>query len=109
MPGYALTTASTLMCPHGGTVTATTTNTRVKAGAPVLTQADTFLIAGCPFTLPSGTPSPCTTVQWVTADVRTKVGAPTLSQSSAGLCLSPANVPQGPVSIVATQTQASTS
>jgi hypothetical protein len=109
MPGNALTTASTLMCPHGGTVSATTTNTGVKAGAPVLTQADTFLIAGCPFTLPSGTPSPCTTVQWVTADVRTKVGAPTLSESSVGLCLSPANAPQGPVSIAATQTQARTS
>jgi hypothetical protein len=108
MPGHALTTASTLMCPHGGTVSATTTNTRVKAGAPVVTQADTFLVAGCPFTV-SGVSSPCTTVVWVTADVRVKVGAPTLSESSVGLCLNPASVPQGPVSIVTTQTQASTS
>jgi hypothetical protein len=32
MAGPSLTTASTLMCPHGGTVQIMGSNTRVKAG-----------------------------------------------------------------------------
>src|SRR4051812_47320924 len=108
MPGHSLTTASTLMCPHGGQVSAITSNSRVKADAYLVTQSDTFTISGCPFTLPSGTPSPCITVQWLVADTRVRVGSATLSQSSAGLCKSAASVPQGPVSIAVTQPRVST-
>jgi hypothetical protein len=109
MSGHALTTASTLMCPHGGSVSATTSNSRVKADAYLVTQSDTFTISGCAFTLPNGQPSPCASVMWMVADLRVTVGGPTLSESSAGLCLSAASVPQGPVSISNTQSSVSTS
>ncbi len=110
--GKLLTTSSTLQCPHGGQVQVTTTNTKVKAdGGYVLTVSDTFIISGCPFQIPaapSPIPSPCMTVQWVVPDMFCKVnGTPTLSSSSVGLCLSAMQVPQGPVSIVNTQSVAS--
>ena len=117
MSGHALTTASTLMCPHGGSVSATTSNSRVKADAYLVTQSDTFTISGCAFTLPNGQPSPCASVMWMRWWPRrptspwsaSTAGGPTLSESSAGLCLSAASVPQGPVSISNTQSQVSTS
>jgi hypothetical protein len=107
MAGDSLTTASTLQCPHGATVTIISSNQVAKAGgASLATMADTFMIAGCPFQLPTTppTPSPCLTVRWLVTDMRVKAnGSLTLSKSSQGLCLSGAQVPQGPVSIVSTQ------
>ncbi len=107
--GALLTTASMLMCPHGGTVTAISANTQATAGgAPLVRATDTFTIAGCPFQLP-GTPpipSPCMTVQWMQTDTRsTAGGAPTLSRNSQGLCLAATQVPQGTVLIGTTQQQ----
>lgn len=108
MSGPALTQGSTLQCPHGGQVQAVPAQTRVKSGAPVLTSADTFTIAGCVFTLPSGTPSPCVTVQWLVTDTRVKAGAATLSSTDTGLCMNGQNAPQGPVTIVNTQQRVKT-
>ena len=49
MPGF-LTTASVMMCPHGGNVQAISGNTQVMAGgAPILRSSDTFIVAGCAF------------------------------------------------------------
>ena len=108
MAGQALTTASTLLCPHGGSVSIVTSNTRTSAGAPMVRSTDTFLVSGCAFSTPAG-PSPCLTVQWIVADTRVTVaGGATLSTGSVGLCKSGAGVPQGPVSIVSTQPHAST-
>lgn len=113
MAGKLLTTQSTLQCPHGGTVTATSTSQRVTAGsgAHVLTIADVFTISGCPFQIPapSGTvPSPCLTVQWVVSDLRVKVNStPTFSESSVGLCFSATGIPQGAVTVANTQQKAS--
>lgn len=107
MAGDSLNTMATIQCPHGGTVQIISTNTRVKAGgAPLALSTDTFVVAGCPFQIPAVVPipSPCVTVQWIVTDLRDKVnGTPTLSQSSVGLCLSAAQVPQGPVIVVNTQ------
>lgn len=99
-----LTTASVMMCPHGGTVTAASSNARVNAGgAPVLRSSDTFLIAGCPFVL-AASPHPCITVQWLTQDLRSQVlSDSTLSESSAGLCLAADQAPQGSVLVMSTQ------
>ena len=110
MSGNSLNTASTLQCPHGGTVQIISANTQVKAdGSPIALATDTFVISGCPFQIPaapSPIPSPCVTVQWIVPDMRNTVnGTPTLSQSSVGLCLSAAQAPQGPVTIVNTQTK----
>ena len=45
---HFLTVGSALQCPHGGVVTASTRNTRVKAaGDFVCRSTDTFTIAGC--------------------------------------------------------------
>lgn len=108
MPGF-LTTASSMMCPHGGSVMASPSSTSVQAGgAPILTTADTFTIAGCAFTLPGGVPSPCMTVQWVQGAAKsTRGGAPTLTLTSIGLCLAGTQAPQGPVVITSTQPQVS--
>lgn len=108
MPGHALTKSTTMMCPHGGSVSATPSNNRAKSGAEILTRADTCTISGCAFTLPNGQPSPCLSVKWLVADTRVSAGSPTLSESSTGLCLSGANVPQGPVSITVTQQKVTT-
>jgi len=107
MAGNAITTMSSLQCPHGGTVTIVSANARVSAGGAQLALAtDTFTIAGCPFQIPAVVPipSPCVTVQWIVTDMKNSVGgAPTLSTSSVGLCLSATQIPQGPVVIAATQ------
>jgi hypothetical protein len=107
MAGGALTTMSSLMCPHGGTVTIISSNARVSGGgAPLALATDTFTIAGCPFQIPTAVPipSPCVSVQWVVTDMRSTVnGAPTLSASSVGLCLAATQVPQGNVVVAATQ------
>jgi hypothetical protein len=96
------------MCPHGGTVSLTTANTVAKVdGAPMLLVSDIHSVSGCPFVLPSGTPSPCLTVQWMMGAVQTKVnGTPVLLQTSVGLCFSGLQVPQGPPMVVNVQTQA---
>jgi len=105
--GGLLNTASMLMCPHGGTVSAVTTNTQVNAGgSPLVRASDTFIVAGCAFTLPPAVPSPCVSVQWVSPDTRSQaVGDFTLSEASVGLCLAATQAPQGTVIISNTQQQ----
>jgi len=103
MPGL-LTTASVMMCPHGGAVQAIPSDANVQAsGAPVVTASDTFLIAGCPFVI-GLVPSPCISVQWVQpATQSTKGQNPTLTLASIGLCVAATQAVQGPVMIVDTQ------
>jgi hypothetical protein len=106
--GAFLTTASVMMCPHGGTVTVTSSNTQVSAGgSPIVRATDTFLITGCPFTLPIPQPSPCVTVQWIVSCTESTVaGDPPLNTNSMGLCLAATQAPQGAVLINTTQQQA---
>ena len=101
-----LTSASTMMCPHGGTVTATPGQSRASAESLILRGSDTFVIAGCPFNI-SGAPNPCVSVQWVQTAVRVKAGGDfVLSESSVGLCLAATQAPQGTVLILQTQPKA---
>lgn len=101
-----LTTASTIMCPHGGQAQLTTSNTDAKIqGAPALLQSDIHTIVGCPFT--PVTYMPCLTIQWVTGATQTNVnGVPVLLQNSVGLCLNAAQVPQGTALVVQVQQEA---
>lgn len=108
MAGFALTRAAVMQCPHGGQVQPVPAQSRARATSPLLTTADTFPIAGCAFTLPSGTPSPCLTVTWAVGDARVKAGAATLSASDTGLCMNAQNAPQGPVTVVNTQQRVKT-
>ena len=107
MAAPLLTVASSLQCPHGGTVAISSTNSQVVGGAALALATDTFTIAGCPFQIPVGVgtvPHPCMTVQWTKPNVFTTVnGTPTLAQDSVGLCLAADQAPQGPVSVVTTQ------
>jgi hypothetical protein len=103
-----LTAASTMMCPHGGTVTATPGATQAVIDAPILRGSDTFVIAGCPFTLPGGVLSPCVSINWVQTATSVKHGgALVLNEASVGLCLAATQAPQGTVLITATQAQVS--
>ncbi|GAB6192461.1 hypothetical protein [Desulfocastanea catecholica] len=111
MTNPLLTTASSLQCPHGGTVSIISTNIRVSAdNAPLALLSDTFTISGCPFQIPIGTgtvPHPCVRVQWVQANTQVMVnGTPTLSNTSSGLCLAADQAPQGMISVVQTQSKA---
>jgi hypothetical protein len=103
-----LNVSSMLMCPHGGTVNATSSNTQVKAGGDfVVRSSDTFIIAGCPFVL-GVTPHPCVQVQWVQPDARSQAVADfTLGEESVGLCVAGDQAVQGTVLINFTQAQVS--
>ncbi len=97
----------TIQCPHGGQASVVPTNTRVKVdGAFALLPNDTFLIAGCPFTLPPSTPSPCLTIQWSAEAVRVKVtGTGPLLETSVGLCKAATGAVQGPATVSGAQTK----
>jgi hypothetical protein len=106
MPGL-ITTAAVMTCPHGGTVQGTPSSPRVQAGgAPLLTASDTFVIAGCTFTL-GVVPHPCVSVQWVQPAGRSTSGSnPTLTMASVGLCVAADQAVQGTVLIATTQQNA---
>jgi hypothetical protein len=106
--GDFLTSASTLMCPHGGTVTAVPSNTKVTIGSnPIVLSTDTFTVAGCAFMI-GPVPHPCLLVQWqLTALMSTCDSMKTLTKDSMGLCMAPDGAAQGPVQISATQAKAS--
>lgn len=98
-----LTTASIMMCPHGGTVTAVPGQSQTTAGAPVLRMSDTCIIAGCAFVI-GVVPSPCVTVQWVQGAAQVQAGGDfVLNEASVGLCLAATQAPQGAVLIANTQ------
>lgn len=101
-----LNTSSVMICPHGGTVSATSSNTQVNAGGdPVLRSSDTFLISGCVFMI-GPNPHPCVQVQWVVTDLQSQVLSDfTLNEESVGLCVAADNAPQGTVQVVSTQLQ----
>lgn len=106
--GALLTTSSSLSCPHGGTVSITSSNTHAKAdGSYIVRSSDTFTIAGCPFMLGSS-PHPCVKVDWQVATMRNKAaGDPALADDSVGLCVAGDNAPQGTVLVNNTQRKAS--
>jgi hypothetical protein len=105
--GHFLTSSSTLMCPHGGTVSAIPSNQRVTLGGdPIVLATDTFMVAGCAFA-PGGAPHPCLQVEWqLTAQRSDCDGTSTLTLESVGMCKAGDGAVQGPVIIQATQTKA---
>jgi uncharacterized Zn-binding protein involved in type VI secretion len=105
MPGPLFHVNATATCPHAGQVTVMSVNMRVMVGGqPVATVADQSFVVGCPFTVPPGKPQPCITVKWLMPAARVTVnGQPALLQTSASLCLSPEQIPQGPPLVTGTQ------
>ena len=111
MPGFLVHVGASAICPHGGQVTFLTSNARVLvSGQPALTVADTYVIAGCVFQVPTPAgpkPQPCVTGRWIVPATRVLInGQPAIVLSSTGLCQSPEQIPQGPPTIIATQTRA---
>src|SRR5262245_42810263 len=99
-----LTTGSTLICPHGGTVLLQTSNVDVKIqNLPALLVTDIHTVVGCPFVV--GTvKSPCVTVRWMVGATQTNVhNVAVLLQTSVGLCYNPTQVPQGPPVVMQVQ------
>jgi hypothetical protein len=94
------------ICPHGGQISAITTNTRVFVDhQPVVTQNDFFTVLGCTFSLPSG-PHPCILTKWIVPSTRLLVnGRPVVLQNSIGMCQSADQSPQGPPNVISTQTR----
>jgi len=108
MPGFLMHVGASAICPHGGQVSTISTNARVLVGGqPVATLSDTYLVAGCAFTVPPGKPQPCVKVQWLVPAARVLVGGqPAVLQTSTGLCQSAEQIPQGPPNVVVTQLRA---
>jgi hypothetical protein len=104
---HFLTIASALQCPHGGTVTAATRDTRVKAnGNFVIRATDTYVIAGCTYTI-GPMPHPCVRVDWhVHAEHHKSHGDWSLTESSVGYCLAADGGMQGSVVVSSTQVRA---
>ncbi len=102
MPGFLLHQGATVQCSHAGQAQPTATNPRVKvSGQPIVTQSNSYVIAGCSFAPPSGN-GPCANAQWTTAAKRVKAGGvPVLLQDSQATC-----TPTGtPLNIMRTQTR----
>lgn len=97
----------TIQCPHGGQATVVPGNSRVKVdGAFALLPTDVFLVAGCPFTLPGPTPSPCLTIEWQGEATRVTVnGTGPLLETSIGMCKAGTQAVQGPASVSGVQTR----
>ena len=104
--GDLLTVSSTLMCPHGGMVTAIPSSGRVTLGGdPIVLATDTFVVAGCPFLI-GIVPHPCVLVQWQLPAARSTSGqVATLTTESVGFCNGPDGAMQGTVLVQATQTR----
>lgn len=102
MPGFLLHVGATVLCAHGGQAQPTAPNPRVLvSGAPTVTMAAPFVVAGCPFA-PGGVTTPCVTAQWVVAATRVSSGGQALLLiDSQAVC-----VPNGtPLTIVQTQSR----
>jgi hypothetical protein len=116
MPDYevVLTRSNySIMCPHGGQVTAIP-SAMGNLDREELLDTDTFVVAGCPFVVPPGRPSPCVRVLWLgasstpdpTAKDRRKVVIPPgcfLRPESVGICLGQGGQAQGQAVVVAGQ------
>ena len=109
MGAPVLTTADVIMCPHGGAVSLSSSQSKVMAaGATVLRPSDSFSISGCAFSTPATGPHPCVSVKWMSpSQSTTAVSGNLLTQSSVGLCLAGDQTPQGTVLIQQTQMKVS--
>jgi hypothetical protein len=92
------------ICPHGGQISASTSNSRVFVGGQaVLTEADTCTITGCSFNV-GNKPQPCTKIKWQSPATRILInGQHALLRNIVGDCQSAEQIPQGPPNINQTQ------
>jgi hypothetical protein len=88
MPGYLLTSASTVTCQHSGTASPTAPLTRVMVdGSPAIGAAAPYTVAGCTFVPPAAGP-PCVSAQWtVTATRLVSDGVALVLEDSTAVCV----------------------
>jgi uncharacterized Zn-binding protein involved in type VI secretion len=108
MPGFLVHVGATAICPHGGQVSVIPGNPRVLVnGMPVATLSDLYLVAGCAFSV-GPKPQPCVKVLWLAPATRVLAGGqPVILQASAGISQSAEQIPQGPPTVISTQTRVS--
>jgi len=106
MPGFVLTSASTILCTHGGSASVVPSNTKTLAdGAPILVESDIHRVAGCPFMI-GPAPSPCVQIAWSAGAAKVSVdGTAVLVQSSIGQCKAGTGAVQGVAIIADTQSK----
>ena len=105
MAGSALTTLSSVQCPHGGRAVLTTSNTHASAGpgAQVLLETDTHAVVACSF-YNGSTYSPCLTIEWSAGASAVSVNdTAVLVKSSVGQCKNGSGVVQGVAVVASTQ------
>jgi hypothetical protein len=103
MPTPLLTSASQLLCPHGGQVQPLPGGVRALAsGQPILRVSDGTLVLGCPAA------KPCQQVQFISGSQRvmTSGGTPLATADGVAQCLAADGSPQGPVLVAAGQARA---
>lgn len=96
MPGPVVTLASTVMCAHAGTATATTPAARVLVGGvPAVAIASPYVVAGCALT-GTGAP-PCVSGQWLVGAVRVMTTGQPLALQSGSSLTTPTGSPMMPM------------
>lgn len=101
MPGYLLTSGSSVSCAHQGTATSAGTAARVKLGGqPAIFLTPPYTVGGCPLPPPPSGNGPCVTGTFTAGTTRvTSNKQPLAIQQTPGQC-----VPTG-VPLLVTQTQ----
>jgi hypothetical protein len=103
MPGFLVTSGTTLICAHGGSATTPVVAPRVRIGGlPVVTMVAPMVVAGCASPPPPAGVGPCVSAVWVTSASRVRV------QGVAVVCsdsLSIATPTGTPLAVVATQSR----
>lgn len=105
-PPMVVSTESTLICAHGGSVSVRVTSQRVTVDdVPVVTQGDLLTVSSCPFTLGTS-PAPCVMAQVVVGALRVTVeGRPLVTTAST--ILTTGVGPPVPVLVTRTQSRVS--
>ncbi|MEK6374874.1 MAG: PAAR-like protein [Acidobacteriota bacterium] len=94
---------ATVQCMHTGQAQPVMTNLRVKVSQQaIVTQSNSYTVAGCIQPSPPNGNGPCVSAQWTSAATRVKAGGdPVLTTQSQAVC-----VPTGTgLNIVNTQTR----
>jgi uncharacterized Zn-binding protein involved in type VI secretion len=107
MPFPIHTLATQANCPHGAKATFIATSSKVLIeGAPAMLEGDQAMIAGCPFTVPTGKPQPCIKAKLEMKAQKVRIeGKGVILQGPADLCESAEQIPQGPVTYATVQTK----
>lgn len=109
MAGYLFHSGAVAQCPHGGSVTFTAGNTKVLVdNKAVATTADIFQVSNCSFQVPVGAgskPQPCMKATLAPATKVLINNKPAILTVGTTICQSAEQIPQGPASVISSQTK----